>query len=300
MRWQSSIAQRLDASLVIYRRRQRWNCRRIVERDVVVVIRVEFLEFFKQFWFVELQLVELIEVIELVITVFIQFVIVEVVEFVQVIELVEQELIEFEELIVKFVVDRGRIAATSRPSCLERYRQLEKLFRVAIPDCLTSQTEAIGMNVRAAFLFCAAAGLAVATTACSGEGRSPVTAPSGLSATSDDASPATTASSSGSSRTIRVRCERRSGRSKASVDGNNLAAGQYRATIMSGSNSATTGLRAAVSQEVEFDFDSNPNDIAAGATRISSTFIQGGRLTGQIKNAAGTVVLSSTVTCEVR
>ena len=155
------------------------------------------------------------------------------------------------------------------------------------------------MNVKTVIRFCAAAGLAATTAACSGEGRSPVTAPSGLSAPSDDASPVAAASSS-QTRTIRVRCERRSGRSRASVDGNNLAAGQYRATIISGANTATTGLRGAISGEVEFDFDSNPNDVAAGATRIASTFIQGGRLTGQIKNASGAVVLSATVACEVK
>ena len=156
------------------------------------------------------------------------------------------------------------------------------------------------MNVRTALLFCAATGIAVTTAACSGEGHSPATAPSGLTASSDEASPVGVTGSSSQTRTIRVRCERRSGRSKASVDGNNLAAGQYRATIISGTNTASTRLRAAVGDEVEFDFDSNPNDVAAGATRISATFIQGGRLTGQIKNSAGAVVLSSTVACEVR
>jgi hypothetical protein len=156
------------------------------------------------------------------------------------------------------------------------------------------------MNIRTVVFLCGAAGVAATTAACSSEGRSSVAAPSELTASTEDSSSVATASPLSRTRTIRVRCERRSGRSKASVDGNNLAAGRYRATIISGANSATSGLRTAVSGEVEFDFDSNPNDVAAGATRISATFIQGGRLTGQIKNSAGAVVLSSTVACEIR
>ena len=170
------------------------------------------------------------------------------------------------------------------------------------------------MSVQKVLLVLVAAGIAATTVACSSEGRSPLAAPTGLTTptaddsaavaplepTADDSAAVAPLESLSSTRAIRVRCERRSGRSKASVDGNRLAAGRYRATIISGANSATSRLGTAVGGQVEFDFDSNPNDVASGATRISATFIQGGRLTGQIKNSAGAVILSSTVACEVR
>ena len=89
-------------------------------------------------------------------------------------------------------------------------------------------------------------------------------------------------------------------RSKISVDGRNLAAGSYRARVTSGTNTALSGAMRTVGDEVEFDFDSNRGDIAAGATPISRTFIQGGRVTGRILNAGGAVVRSQTAQCEVR
>jgi hypothetical protein len=99
---------------------------------------------------------------------------------------------------------------------------------------------------------------------------------------------------------VRVRCERRPDRSKVSVDGNNLSRGDYRARITSGANTATSGLQPTVGDEVEFDFDSEPDDIAAGATAIAVGFIQGapGQVTGQILDASGAVVVEATVTCE--
>src|SRR5437773_4064450 len=78
---------------------------------------------------------------------------------------------------------------------------------------------------------------------------------------------------------VRVRCEKRADRSKISVDGNDLVAAQgpFTATATSGTNpvnSATAGPKAAIGDEAEFDFDSNANDVAAGATLISPSFIQ--------------------------
>ena len=100
---------------------------------------------------------------------------------------------------------------------------------------------------------------------------------------------------------VRVRCETRANRSKISVDGNDLAAGSYKATATSasGANLATAGPTPAVGDEVEFDFDSNANDVAAGATRISPSFIQG-NVTGSILDATGKSVASSTVGCRVK
>ncbi len=98
---------------------------------------------------------------------------------------------------------------------------------------------------------------------------------------------------------IRVKCEKRADRSKISVDGDGLAAGSYKSIVISGANSKTSGARPTVGDEVEFDFDSNPADIAAGATAISRTFIQGA-VTGKIINAKGSVVASDTVACRIR
>jgi hypothetical protein len=99
-----------------------------------------------------------------------------------------------------------------------------------------------------------------------------------------------------------VTCERRADRSRASVDGNNLASGNYRARVTSGANTATSGLAPTVGDEAEFDFDSDPGDIAAGATPIAAAFIQGNppQLTGEILDAGGAVVMSATVTCDDR
>lgn len=98
---------------------------------------------------------------------------------------------------------------------------------------------------------------------------------------------------------VRVRCEKRSNRSKISVDGRNLAAGSYHAVAKSGVNSATSDPKAAVGGEAEFDFDSNRHDINAGATPISRNFIQGD-VTGQILNALDDVLAEKTVSCRVR
>ncbi len=104
-----------------------------------------------------------------------------------------------------------------------------------------------------------------------------------------------------SAATIRVQCEQRgTARARVSVDGNNLAAGSYRAIVVSGANSAQSIAQAAVGDEVEFDFDSNPADIAAGATAIAPTFIQGRQVVGKIVNAQGSTVISDTVSCRVR
>jgi len=99
---------------------------------------------------------------------------------------------------------------------------------------------------------------------------------------------------------VRVRCEKRADRSKISVDGNDLAAGSYKARATSGGVSVTTALQPAVGDEAEFDFDSNANDVAAGATSITSSFIQNNTVFGEIRNAAGGLVTSGTATCRVK
>lgn len=103
-----------------------------------------------------------------------------------------------------------------------------------------------------------------------------------------------------SAATIRVKCEKRANRSKISVDGNDLAPGTYSARVVSGANQKTSALQAAVGDEAEFDFDSNPKDIAAGATPIAADFIQGGQVVGKILDTNGNTIVSDTVRCRVK
>ncbi len=99
--------------------------------------------------------------------------------------------------------------------------------------------------------------------------------------------------------TVRVTCERRASRSKISVDGNDLASGSYQARVSSGANTATAPARPTIGDEVEFDFDSDAGDIAAGATPIAAAFIQGTppQVTGTILDASGNVVVEATADC---
>jgi hypothetical protein len=99
---------------------------------------------------------------------------------------------------------------------------------------------------------------------------------------------------------IRVQCEQRNGRSKVSVDGNNLRPGTYQARIFSAPNSAAAAAKPSVGDEVEFDFDSNANDVAAGATSIPATFIQNGRVQGDLLDASGAVVATATSNCSAQ
>jgi len=104
---------------------------------------------------------------------------------------------------------------------------------------------------------------------------------------------------------IRVQCERQASpdRSKISVDGNNLVPqnGAFRARVSAAGGSVTSPARQAAGDEVEFDFDSNPNDIRAGATRIGANFIRNGSVRAAIFNAAGNMVAGpTTAACEIR
>lgn len=106
-----------------------------------------------------------------------------------------------------------------------------------------------------------------------------------------------------SAATIRVQCEKRGNtRSKVSVDGKGLTAGNYTAAVVSGANEAKSArAQAPVRGEVEFDFDSNRGDIAEGATAIPATFIgSAGTVTGKIVDSSGNTVISDTVSCRVR
>ena len=83
------------------------------------------------------------------------------------------------------------------------------------------------------------------------------------------------------------------------VDGSGLSPGSYTARATSGANTAVAGPQSAIGDEVELDFDS---DRGEGGVSISATFIQGSppQVTGEILDAAGTVVATSTATCRDR
>ena len=100
--------------------------------------------------------------------------------------------------------------------------------------------------------------------------------------------------------TARVKCEVRSDRSTASVDGRNVTPGQYVAVLSSGSHTATSPVQASVGDQAEFDFSSQPRDIRRGATPIAVDFIVGDTVTGQVFTAAGQLVAQSTRRCRVR
>ncbi|HJV69265.1 hypothetical protein [Ideonella sp.] len=102
------------------------------------------------------------------------------------------------------------------------------------------------------------------------------------------------------SATLVVKCETRTDRSRASVDGSNLVPGMYSARLSSGANTAQSPLAQTVGDEVAFDFDSNKRDIKKGATPIAKNFIVGGQATGTLLDANGAVVKSKTVNCRAR
>jgi len=105
---------------------------------------------------------------------------------------------------------------------------------------------------------------------------------------------------------LRLRCELRTGeRSRVSVDGNDLRPLNelFSARIRSGTNTASAAAARAIGDEVEFDFDSDRTDIAAGATMIPRNFIQvlpGKDVTAEILNQSGLVVATAAADCDVR
>jgi hypothetical protein len=143
------------------------------------------------------------------------------------------------------------------------------------------------------------AGLATAAFGCSSDALTPSGSSDAATVSAGDGASALVTS------TLRLRCERRTGRSKISVDGNNLAPrnGSFRARVTASGGTVTSAARRAVGDEAEFDFDSNRNDITAGATRISATFIArrtGPDVVAQILNAQGQVVARAGAECEIR
>ena len=142
------------------------------------------------------------------------------------------------------------------------------------------------------------AGCSVVLAACSSELSGPTEA-SGATAVAAPANASVVAVS------LRVRCERRLSRSKISVDGNNLSPrnGRFSARVRAAGGTVNSATKRAVGDEAEFDFDSNRNDIALGATRISARFISkrsGPDVVGEILNSQGKVIASRGVECTFR
>jgi hypothetical protein len=128
-------------------------------------------------------------------------------------------------------------------------------------------------------------------------------APSTLSAGATDVQPQALATATAAS--IRLRCEHRSNRSRISVDASGLTprTGSFRARVTAAGGTVTAPSRGAVRGEAEFDFDSNRNDVLAGATRIAGTFISarsGPDVVAKVLNASGQVVATQGAECTFR
>jgi hypothetical protein len=141
------------------------------------------------------------------------------------------------------------------------------------------------------------AGLVMAAGACNNEALDPSS-----SSSSPESAMQAQENFSTLAATLRVRCERRANRSKISVDANNVTPrnGRFRARVRAAGGTATSALKRAIGDEVEFDFDSNTE---AGATRIPRNFIQrraGADVICQLLNANGVVVATRGVECTFR
>ena len=100
---------------------------------------------------------------------------------------------------------------------------------------------------------------------------------------------------------VEVRCEKRSARSSASVDGSNLASGEYRAVLKSGTKIARSPFAETIGDEAQFDFDSKNTEVAEGATSIPLDFIVDGRVRGYLVNTSGASVTPVvTAICRIR
>jgi hypothetical protein len=105
---------------------------------------------------------------------------------------------------------------------------------------------------------------------------------------------------------IIVKCETRGiSRSKVSVDGTGLPNGAYYAIAYSPlptTNFVRSKLPNKIASssnkhQVEFDFDSDPSNVAAGATKISPTFIKNRAVYGYIRTSTGAPVAALRATC---
>jgi hypothetical protein len=110
------------------------------------------------------------------------------------------------------------------------------------------------------------------------------------------------ASANAATPTLRVRCEVQSNRSKISVDlkkAVNSSSVKAVVTNTNGDPVQADNSLIVVAKEAEFDFDSDDDDVLAGATRISPDFINRNtpQITATILELPG---LSKTATCKVK
>jgi len=144
------------------------------------------------------------------------------------------------------------------------------------------------------------AGIVGVAAACSGTATGP--AGSALDDTLASGGSGDGAGNTVGSGVLRLRCEKRVGRSKLSVDGNDMTPrnGVFSARVTSGGVTVASRAQTAIGDEVEFDFDSEPDDIRDGATAISPGFIvlqPGDDVHAEIVNAQGSVVVSGGAEC---
>ena len=82
---------------------------------------------------------------------------------------------------------------------------------------------------------------------------------------------------------VDVKCEVRSGRSKISVDGAGYGAGLYRSSVKSGTATVWSKVfKRPAAGEVQYDYDTNPADVRAGATYVPPTYIKGRTVYGNL------------------
>jgi len=90
-------------------------------------------------------------------------------------------------------------------------------------------------------------------------------------------------------------------RSTISVKAKDLAAGDYYAIVMSGDNTTTSETASITDDEVEFEFDSESDDVEAGAEAIEADFIVDKEVNAEFYTAAGDELLfTETVSCLVK
>lgn len=86
-------------------------------------------------------------------------------------------------------------------------------------------------------------------------------------------------------------------RSKVTVRGYGFPKGKYYAKVDSGGNSVKSRPKAAVSRQVQFEFDSNPEDVILEAkTAIHPAFIQGGVVRASIRDAKTKLLIKGYMT----
>lgn len=90
-------------------------------------------------------------------------------------------------------------------------------------------------------------------------------------------------------------------RSKVKVKAKDLAAGDYYAVITSGENTLQSETVTINDDEVEFEFDSDADDVLEGAEAIEASFIVDKSVTAEVADAAtDEVLLTETVSCLVK